>query len=81
MNKTVAIKVSQAVYQWLCELSGEMQAESGRKVSMDMALRLIKERKSKKLSDFAGAWKMNDKEEDEFLKTLKRGWASWKSSA
>jgi len=38
---------------------------------------LLKERKLR-VSDFAGAWSMSDKEEAEILRNLREMWTRWK---
>jgi len=71
------VKISETNYREICTYAGELQREIGTPVSIDKALTFLF-RKSK-LSDLAGAWKMSDKETEEMMKTLRRGWSDWKT--
>jgi len=70
-----AIKISEENYKWLCREAGELQKESGEIISIDKFISKLKHRKS--LSDLAGSWKISDKDTDEIMKELKRGWKKW----
>ncbi len=74
------IKVSSENYRWLARVAADLQREKERPISLDEALTEVKSKKTKakKLSSFAGAWKISDKEAEEFKDILKRGWGSWK---
>lgn len=80
MEKT--IKVSEKTYRLLNELVGEFRMEEKRPVSMNDALsRVLEEKKRKKrgnIMDFAGAWKMSDREEKKMKANLKKAWSGWK---
>ena len=71
------IKISEDNYRWLVELSGEIQKELGKPVSIDKALKTLHKGK---LSDLAGSWKMSDKEAIKISKNLSEGWKKWKIS-
>ena len=71
------IKISEDNYRWLVELSGEIQKELGKPVSIDKALKTLHKGK---LSDLAGSWKMSDKEANKISKNLSEGWKKWKIS-
>ena len=73
-NKT--IKISERNYKLICTYAGELQKEIGKPVSVDKALSFILEKR--KLSDLAGAWKMDDKLADEIMNNLRKGWSKWK---
>ncbi|MBC8521216.1 MAG: hypothetical protein ISS94_02070 [Candidatus Syntrophoarchaeum sp.] len=50
-----------------------------RRVSLDDTLEnLLLHAHRSKPSDFAGAWIMNDEEEEEIKESLKRLWGTWK---
>ncbi len=72
---TKAIKVSEESYRLLCERAGSLQQELGEFVSLDRALSLTLRKTM--VSDLAGSWNMTDKEKDEFLASLKKGWVLW----
>ena len=74
---TKAIKISDENYEWLSKMAGSLQAERGQHVSIDGAIRHLKERKTK-LSDLAGTWALTDTETKEMMSNLKKGWKSWK---
>ncbi len=71
------IKISEDNYRWLVELSGEIQKELGKPVSIDKALKTLHKGK---LSDLAGKLKMTDKEVETMSKNLSKGWKKWKIS-
>jgi len=76
-----AIKISKENYLWLLRLAGELQTNHERPVSFDDAINELKSKKMKKTSilEFAGRWKMSDKEADKLKKDLKKGWGKWKT--
>lgn len=74
--ETKTIKVSETNYRNICEYAGTLQQEWGEPVSLDKALSHLF--RKGKISDLAGRWKMTDKEETEMMKSLRRGWKSWK---
>ena len=80
MEKT--IKVDESTYRMINELVGEIRSEKKRPVSINEALaKILREKKAGKkpnIMDFAGAWKMSDKEEEKMKKNLKRAWSGWK---
>lgn len=78
-NKT--IKISEENYRWLLGIASDMQREYGKPFTFDAAINSLKKGKTKEkkdIMDLAGRWKMSDKEADEFLKDIKRGWENWK---
>jgi len=74
--ETKAIKISESNYKWICAYAGELQKELREPVSIDRAITFLT--KKNKLSDLAGSWIMNDKEAEEMISTLKKGWKEWK---
>ncbi len=79
--ETKTIKISGKNYRWLLKIASDLQKESGRIATFDNAIRSLKKsrmKKKKDIMDLAGRWKMSDKETDEFLKDVKRGWENWK---
>ena len=73
---TKTVKISDENYREICGLAGELQADLGEPVSVDKALTFLFHKN--KLSDLAGSWKMSDKQADEMLGSLHRGWSTWK---
>jgi len=73
----ISIKISEDNYKMLCSISGLLRSKYKRPVSLNDALSHLV--KNKKVSDLAGAWKMSDKERDNILNNLKKGWNAWKS--
>lgn len=74
---TKTIKISEENYKWLVELSGEMQKELGKPISLDKALKMLHKGR---LSELAGSWKMSDKEAEKIRNNLSEGWKKWKIS-
>lgn len=74
--ETKTIKIGFGTYREVCEYAGELQKEWGEPVSLDKAISHLFQKK--KLSDLAGSWKMSNREAEDFLKNIKRGWSSWK---
>ena len=72
------IKIGEENYRWLVQISGEMQKEIGRPVSIDYALRRMH---TKSISELAGRWKISDKENKSIRDNLAKGWKKWKISA
>ena len=72
---TKAIKISDENYRNICAFAGELQKELGEPVSVDKALSALF--KKKKLSEFAGSWKMSDKEASDMFESLRKGWGTW----
>ncbi|MDW7726422.1 MAG: hypothetical protein SCH70_04810 [Candidatus Methanoperedens sp.] len=71
------IKVRDETYENLNVLIGELMKEFKRSVSMDEAIRhLLKSRKNKP-SQFAGGWKMDEKELEKIKCELKESWKKW----
>ena len=71
-----SIKIRKENYEWLATLAGKLQMQRGRPISIDETLSWL-QRKGK-LSDFAGCWKMSDKESDQLLKNIRDEWKKWK---
>ncbi|MEK6953144.1 MAG: hypothetical protein AABX29_09095 [Nanoarchaeota archaeon] len=76
--ETKTIKISKENYEWLCEEAGKLQAKEKKTVSIDEALSKLHKKMNGKISDLAGAWKMDDKEVETFMEDLDRGWKRWK---
>ncbi len=73
---TKSVKISEENYRRLSSLSGMLREKFERPVSLNEAISYLYEKK--KLSDLAGAWKLSDKEEEEMMSSLKKGWGKWK---
>ena len=71
----ISIKISEDNYKMLCSLSGKLREKLHKPVSINEAISFLY--KGRKISDLAGAWKMNDKEAEEFMGELKKGWKKW----
>lgn len=71
----ISIKISEENYRMLCSLSGKLRENLHKPVSINEAISFL--HKGRKISDLAGAWKMDDKEAEEFMGELKRGWKKW----
>ncbi len=80
MTNTKTIKISEENYEWLCELAGDLQKTEKRTISIDKALSKLYKKLRGDISDMAGAWKMDDKEAEEFKSSLKQNWKKWKIS-
>jgi len=73
---SISVKISEENYKMLCSLSGRLQEEIQKPVSINEAISYLS--KKGKLSDLAGAWKMSDKESKEMLSSINEGWKRWK---
>ena len=73
----VSIKVSEENYRTLSALSGKLREKLHKPVSINDTISFLYRRR--KISDLAGAWKMSDKEADDFMAELKAGWKKWKT--
>ena len=71
---TKTIKISADNYKWLVKVAGELQQETGKTISIDAALKTLRQ---KKISDLGGSWQMKDKEYNTIKKELRKRWA-WK---
>ena len=71
----VSIKISEENYERLCSLSGKLREKFHKPVSINEPISFLY--KKRNISDLAGAWKMSDKEAEEFMKSLKKGWKKW----
>lgn len=74
--ETKTIKISSGIYKEICEYAGELQKELREPVSIDRALTFLFHKR--RLSDLAGSWRMSEKEAKEMMKTIKKGWNTWK---
>ncbi len=71
------IKIRDETYQNINVLIGDLMKELKRPVSIDEAIRhLLKIRKNKP-SQFAGGWKMDEKEFDKIKAELRESWKRW----
>lgn len=73
-----SIRVNDELYRELNKVAGELRAELGRPVSMEDVLEHLLNSRRLKLSDFAGAWNMSDKEANDFMRGLRESWRRWK---
>ncbi len=73
----ISIKISEENYKKLCELSGKLRERLHKPVSINEAISYLYKRR--KISELAGAWKMNDREAAEFMAGLQEGWKKWKT--
>ncbi len=76
---TKTVKISETNYRWLCTYAGELQKELGEPVSIDKAITFL--HKNGRIHDLAGSWKLSDKEAEDMMKHLKKGWSTWKISS
>ena len=75
------IKVTEDTYRKINALVGVLREKEKRPVSMNDAIsKALSEIRiaRPKLSDFAGSWKMNDKEAKKLKKEIRELWKSWK---
>ena len=70
-----SIKVSEENYQRLCEISGKLQEELKKPVSLNEAITHLYNKTM--INDLAGSWDMSDEEEKEFKKELKEQWKKY----
>lgn len=78
MTEGKTIKITKETYAKLSEIAGELQMKLKRPISLDEAVKYLLEEKKSKPSDFAGSWRMSEREEAEILKSLKEAWSHWK---
>lgn len=71
------IKIRDETYENINILVGDMMKELKRPVSMDEAVRYLLKCRKNKPSQFAGSWKMDEKEVEEIKKDLKDSWKRW----
>lgn len=72
----LSIKISEENYKVLSVLSGRLREKLHKPVSINDAISFLYKRR--KISELAGAWKMSDKEAENFMSELKEGWKKWK---
>ena len=73
---SISIKISEDNYRELCSLSGKLREKLHKPVSINDAISFLYKRKN--ISELAGAWKISDKEVQQFITELKEGWKKWK---
>ena len=73
------VKVDEKTYAELNRIAGDMRAARGRPVSVDEVIRELL--RSRKPSEFIGAWKMSDEEEVRIFGELRERWKKWKPEA
>jgi predicted CopG family antitoxin len=71
------IKIRDETYEKINVLVGDMMKELKRPVSIDEALRYMLKSRKNKPSQFAGGWKMDEKELLEIKNDLKESWKRW----
>ena len=72
----VSIKISEENYKNLSALSGGLRSRLHRPISINETISFLYKRK--KISDLAGTWKISDKEVNNFMGKLNKGWKEWK---
>ena len=72
-----SIRVNDEIYRELNKVAGELRMELGRPVSMEEVLAQLLKSRRMKPSDFAGAWKITDKEVENIMKGLRGFWSRW----
>ena len=73
---SMSIKISEDNYRRLNALSGKLRNKLHKPISLNETISFLYKRR--KISDLAGMWKMSDKEANEFMNSLKKGWKEWK---
>jgi len=76
VERKVSIKISEENYRRLCSLSGKLRHRLHKPISINEAISFLY--KKRKISDLAGSWNMSDKEANEMMTNLKKGWEKWK---
>ncbi|MBI2668145.1 hypothetical protein HYX17_05260 [Candidatus Woesearchaeota archaeon] len=71
----VSIKISDENYKRLASLSGRLREELHKPISINEAINFLYIKR--KISELAGSWEMTDKEAEDFMGNLKRGWKRW----
>lgn len=71
----VSIKISEETYKRLVSLSGKLQEQLARPVSINEAIEYLY--KKPNLMALAGSWKMSDEEADAIIKDIRKGWKQW----
>jgi predicted CopG family antitoxin len=71
------IKIRDETYETINAIAGDLMKELKRPVSIDEALRYLLKSLKNKPSQFAGGWKMDEKELLEIKKELKESWKRW----
>lgn len=72
----ISIKVSEENYKKLASLSGKLRYKLHRPISINEAITFLY--KKRKISDLAGSLDMSDKEVNDVMNNLKKGWERWK---
>lgn len=72
---STSIKVSKENYERLCKISGKLQEELKKPVSLNQAITYLYNKTM--IQDIAGTWSMTDQEEQDFKEELTRGWKQW----
>jgi len=78
VTKMISIKVREETYRRLNELAGKLRAELKRPVSIDEVINILLGRARRRVSEFAGAWEMDDEEAEEILKAIRSVRARWR---
>ncbi len=71
------IKIRDETYASINVFIGDLMKELKRPVSMDEALRYLLKSRKNKPSQFAGGWKMDEKELEQIKSELKESWKRW----
>jgi predicted CopG family antitoxin len=71
------IKIRDETYENINVLIGDLMKELKRPVSMDEAIRYLLKSRKNKPSQFAGGWKMDEKELEKIRSELKENWKRW----
>jgi predicted CopG family antitoxin len=71
------IKIKDETYESLNIFVGELRKELKKPVSIDEAVRRLLNIRKKLPSQYAGAWKMDEKEVKEIKQKLSESWKKW----
>ncbi len=71
------IKIRDETYENINVFIGDLMKELKRPVSMDEAIRYLLKSRRNKPSQFAGGWKMDEKELEKIKSELKESWKKW----
>ncbi|HLD80554.1 MAG TPA: hypothetical protein VJA40_00955 [archaeon] len=73
------MKLSDENYKELTRRAARLQAERGKRISLNEALAFtFKKPGASSLSELAGSWKISEREWREIRKELDKGWHAWK---
>lgn len=73
------VKVDEKTYAELNRIAGDLRAKRGRPVPIDEVIKELLKRRDP--SEFVGAWKMSNEEEERIFGDLREAWKKWKQTA